>query len=109
MQDLPEIFPNTPAQTPAPKPIPTPHQSEVEGLPEPDCGNLEVMEEVEEGDSGDHCPRHDEGISNNSAGHAQLQSESNGELREDEATKAAKGVYIVAPTIEEVRSAHVDL
>jgi hypothetical protein len=109
MQGLPEIFPNTPAQTPAPKPIPIPHQSEVEGLPEPDCGNLEVMEEGEEGDSGDHCPRHDEGISNDSADHAQLQSKSNGELREDEATKAEKGVYIVAPTIEEVRSAHTDL
>jgi hypothetical protein len=106
MQDLPEIFPYTPAQTPAPKPIPTPHQSEVEGLPEPDCGNLEVMEEVEEGDSGDHCLRHDEGISNDSADHAQPQSESNGELRDDEATKAAKGAYIAAPNIEEVRSAH---
>ena len=73
MQDLPEIFPNTPAQTSAPKPIPTLHQSEVEGFPEPDCGNLEVIEEVEEGNSGDHCPKHDEGISNDLADHAQPQ------------------------------------
>ena len=68
MQDLPEIFPYTPAQTPAPNPIPMPHQGKAESLPEPDQDNLEV---VEERDSGDHCPSHNEEISNNSADCAQ--------------------------------------
>jgi transposase len=49
------------------------------------------------------------GLQVDSADHAQPQSASNGELRDDEATKAAKGAYIAAPTIEEVRSAHADL
>jgi len=58
------------------------------------------MEEVEEG------PRHrHEEISNETDG-AQPRSEP---LRGAEALEAAKGAYIGAPTIEEVRSAHADL
>jgi hypothetical protein len=78
-----------------------PHQGEVEGLPELDQDNLEVMEEVEERDSSEE-------ISNNLADCAQPQSKSNGALREDQTTKAVKGAYIVALTIEKVRSAHTD-
>jgi len=86
-----------------------PHQGKAEGLPEPDQDNIEVIEGVEERDSGDHCPSHNEEISNNSANRAQPKSESNGASREDKTTKAVKGTYIAAPTIEEVRSAHADL
>ena len=109
MHELPEIFFSTPAQTPAPNPFPIPHQSESVGLSETDWGNPEVMEEVEQGNSGDHCVRHNEEINNDSANHAQPQSKSNGVLREDKAREDAKGAYIAAPTIEEVRPAHADL
>jgi hypothetical protein len=73
-------------QTPVPIPIPMltlPSQGKAEGFPGPDQGS--------------------------SANHAQSPSESNGALRGDKVIKAAKGAYIAAPTIEEVRLAHADL
>lgn len=111
MQDLPEICSSTPAQSLASNPLPIPPQSEAECIVEPDWGNLEVMEEVEDQYNGDHCPRHNEEI-NNKTDHAQLpsESESNGPSREAEApVKAAKGAYVAVLTIKEVRSAHADL
>jgi hypothetical protein len=71
------------AQTPAPNPILMPDQGEAGGLPELD--------------------------QDDSANCAWSPSESNEASRGDKAIKAAKGTYIAAPTIEEVRSAHTDL
>ena len=91
--------------------IPIPPKSKAECIVEPDWGNLEVMEEVEDQYNGDHCPRCNEEISNETD-HAQLpsKSESNGPSREAKApVKAAKGAYVAVLTIEEVRSAHADL
>ena len=68
LKDLPEIIPSTPAQIPAPNPLPIPLKSKAEDPLELDWSYLDVMEGVEEGDSGDHSLRHNTEISNGTDG-----------------------------------------
>lgn len=67
------------------------------------------MEEVEEGSSDNHSPRSTV-VSPEANLSGQPWSDRDGPLRDTGApSQATQGVYVVAPPIEEVRSAHADL
>ena len=107
--DSPDISLSNVTQLPAPEFLPSPDNSKAEAPPALNSGHLDAMEEVEEGSSDDHSPQPAE-VSPEVNLSRQPQSDCDELLRDTGApTQATQRVYIVAPPIEEVRSAHSDL